>query len=467
MSIRLRITLFGLGVVSAVLAFFCLAVFLLLAAGAGKGQDTALADRANQAVAALSTAPLAPSPSAGSVVPGAADPRVSNDVFVMVLDPTGTVLASTGGVDGVAPRIPPALLATVDRTGSTNATVDAAPGVPIRVYVRSWDHGYVAAAQTVRRVQNDRRGVFALLVIYAVLGFLAAAGAIWLVTGQALRPLRQLTGLVEEIGRSQDLSRRLPPVSTKDDVGRLTRGFNAMMDRVQEAYRRVAGALAAQQRFTGDASHELRTPLTTIRNNAGFLLHHADAASEDREAAVRDIAGESERMSRLVDHLLTLARADAGLRLELVPVDLGELAEDVCRQARTLHPDRDIHNAVTPTPHVAGDRDALAQLLWILVDNAVKFTAPGGNVWVAVTQRGDRAQLHVDDDGVGIPPGDERRVFARFYRADAVRSGGGAGLGLSIASWIVTAHGGTILAANNARGGASFVAELPTVPAKA
>jgi signal transduction histidine kinase len=110
---------------------------------------------------------------------------------------------------------------------------------------------------------------------------------------------------------------------------------------------------------------------------------------------------------------------------------------------------------------VLGDRDALAQLMWILVDNAVKYSADGGNIWIAVTQRGDRGQLHVTDDGVGIPPGDERRIFARFYRGDAARSGGGAGLGLSIAAWIVGMHGGSIVAANNARGGASFVADLP------
>jgi signal transduction histidine kinase len=110
---------------------------------------------------------------------------------------------------------------------------------------------------------------------------------------------------------------------------------------------------------------------------------------------------------------------------------------------------------------VAGDPDALAQLLWILLDNAVKYTSPGGNVWVAVTQRGNLAQLHVSDDGCGIPPGDMQRIFQRFYQADSARSGPGAGLGLSIASWIVREHGGHIIAANNARGGASFVAELP------
>jgi signal transduction histidine kinase len=324
--------------------------------------------------------------------------------------------------------------------------------------------GYVVAAQNTVQTDNDRRDIGVLVMIYAVLGFVVGASAIWFVTGRALRPLRQLAELADEIGRAQDLDRRLPPVSTRDALGRLTTSFNTMMDRLQEAYRRLAGSLAAQQRFTADASHELRTPLTTVRNNAGFLLHHPDAAPEDREAALRDIAGESDRMSRLVDNLLTLARADAGQRLVLGPVDLAVIAERVCRQAKGLHPDREIHCAITPTPAVRGDEDALAQLLWILVDNAVNHTVSGGNVWVTVTQRGELAQLHVSDDGCGLPADAQERVFERFYRADAARTGSGAGLGLAIAAWIVREHSGQIMAANNARGGASFVAELPPTP---
>ncbi|WP_255780967.1 sensor histidine kinase [Dactylosporangium sp. AC04546] len=306
--------------------------------------------------------------------------------------------------------------------------------------------------QTTQRVRDDRRGLFVLVCVYAVLAFLAAAGATWLVTGRALRPLRQLTTLVGEVGAEP--SRRLPPAPAGDEVGRLTTAFNAMMDRLQ-------GSLAAQRRFVADASHELRTPLTTVRNNAGFLLRHPDAAEADRDAALRDIEGESARMSRLVEQLLTLARADAGQLPAMAAVDLGEIVDDVCRQARTLHPAREIHCALTPAPPVRGAADALAQLVWILVDNAVKYSPDGGNVWVTVTQRGPSTQLNVADDGPGIPPGAERHIFERFHRADESRSGAGAGLGLAIALSIVRAHGGAILAANNARGGASFVVDLP------
>ena len=170
-------------------------------------------------------------------------------------------------------------------------------------------------------------------------------------------------------------------------------------------------------------------------------------------------------MSRLIENLLTLARADGGaLQLRREPLDIGALAEAVCRQAAALHPGREISFAGTPARAVAGDEDLLTQLLWILVDNAVKFTAEGGHVWVAVTQRGAVVQLTVADDGVGLPPGAQQRIFDRFYRADQARSGAGAGLGLAIAAWIVSAHGGTVVAANNDRGGATFSVELPAAP---
>jgi two-component system, OmpR family, sensor kinase len=181
------------------------------------------------------------------------------------------------------------------------------------------------------------------------------------------------------------------------------------------------------------------------------------------------------RMSRLIDNLLTLARADGGVQLNRRPVDLAQLAESVCRQAAAQHPTREIRFAGMPARAVLGDADMLRQLLWIMLDNAVKFTVDGGRIWVAVTQRGVAVQLTVADDGVGIPPGAELRIFDRFYRADQARSGDGAGLGLAIASWIVRAHGqpagpgtpplpATIVAANNDHGGATFSVELPAAP---
>jgi signal transduction histidine kinase len=234
-----------------------------------------------------------------------------------------------------------------------------------------------------------------------------------------------------------------------------------MLDRLEEAYRQLQVALESQKRFVADASHELRTPLTTIRTNAGFLLRAGTADADERAAALRDIAGESERMSRMVRDLLTLARADAGHRLEMAPLDLAPVAADLCRQARTLYPTRYVELVCDDAVPLHGNEDALTQLLWILVDNAVKHSREGGRIRVELVSRMGRTVLHVTDDGPGIPAADLTRIFDRFFQADAARGDGGAGLGLAIARWIAEEHGGVVHAYNNQARGATFRLDLP------
>jgi signal transduction histidine kinase len=166
-------------------------------------------------------------------------------------------------------------------------------------------------------------------------------------------------------------------------------------------------------------------------------------------------------MSRLVEHLLTLAQADAGQNLALTPIALRPIIESVGRQAQAAHDDRKIRTIGLTDAMVAGDTDAITQLLWILVDNAVKFTRPGGSIELGLQQHDSTGLLTVADDGSGIPPDDLRRIFERFYQADAARSNQGAGLGLSIARWIVDQHHGTIAARNNNGPGATFSVTLP------
>ena len=471
MSIRTRITVVGVGIVMVVICCLSSTLFALISRGLDTDRDTALSARAIELAAGMAGADATAFTPA--TVLAQIDPRSSVDIFTMVLAADGTPLQSTGQIDGQPVPIPPETLAAARREGAAAASIPVAGGQPdeaVRVQVRPWFRpdlglsGYVVAGQTSRKVSQDRAGLVVLFGVSGLITFVAAAIAVWVATGRALRPLRQMATLADEVGQSEDLGRRLPAQSKQDDVGRLSQSFNAMMDRLQEAYGRVATALAAQQRFTADASHELRTPLTTIRNNAEFLLQHPQARNADRNEALRDIAGESVRMSRLIENLLTLARADGGVQLRREPVDLATMAEPVCRQASALHPTRRIGFAATPARSVAGDADLLTQLLWILLDNAVKFTGEDGQIWVAVTQRGSTVQLTVADNGSGLPPGSELRIFDRFYRADPSRSGAGAGLGLAIAEWIVREHGGEVVAANNDRGGATFSVELPAAP---
>ena len=166
-------------------------------------------------------------------------------------------------------------------------------------------------------------------------------------------------------------------------------------------------------------------------------------------------------MSRLVERLLTLAQADAGQHLELAPLALRPLIDSVFRQAQAVHEDRRFHNVGLTDATIAGDADAIIQLLWILVDNGAKFTKPGGLVEIGLRQHDSTALLTVADDGIGVAADDRERVFERFYQADPARSNNGTGLGLSIARWIVEEHHGTISVRNNTGPGCTFTISLP------
>jgi signal transduction histidine kinase len=280
---------------------------------------------------------------------------------------------------------------------------------------------------------------------------IAALAASWLVAGRALKPLKDVAGAADEIGRSRDFGRRLPKRKSRDEVALLSTSFNRMLEQLQDSFE-------SQRRFVADASHELRTPLTTIQGNAGLLAHGPPIAEPVRRAAAADIAEETERMGRLVDRLLTLARADSGLRLELAPVDLRRVVVDVGRQAAAVHPERKFAVEVVDA-RVAGDEDALRQLLWILVDNALRYSR--STITIDLEIDSGWARLMVGDDGPGIAVEERERVFERFYRADRSRSGQGAGLGLSIARWITDQHGGRIIADSSRAGGAGLYVDLP------
>jgi signal transduction histidine kinase len=320
----------------------------------------------------------------------------------------------------------------------------------------------VAAGQATRVPAANVGGLSFFIILSAIPTLLAALGASWLVAGRALRPLAEVAATAAAAGRDRDFTRRLPRRAGSDQVAMLADSFNWMLEQLEDAYRQLAVALEGQRRFVADASHELRTPLTTIQVNSGLLARGPALPEHVQAAAVKDIAQESERMGRLVDQLLTLAHADSGLRLQLAPVDLQALVEDVGRQACTSHPGRRI-TTETAAAGVRGDDDALRQLLWILVENACRHSRAEGAVRIRLWTEPGWARLEVADQGPGIPPFDLERIFERFQRVDPARTAGGAGLGLAIARWLAVEHGGRVLARNNAAGGASLHVDLPLV----
>jgi len=393
------------------------------------------------------------------------DLEESNDTFVEVLDAHGDPLSSSATLNGAPLSIPIEILASADLLGTT-FTLEPA----IRINVRRWNRadlnmsGYVVVGQSTRAPQAAQTGVRGFLWLSGVVTFIAAMIGVWLVAGRALRPLHQVAYTAEDIRITGDLSRRLPESRGWVELNRLAVAFNGMLERLAAAQMSLGTALEAQRRFVADASHELRTPLTSIRSNADLLSGRKDVLPVDRAAAVRDIHSESERMSRLVDDLLTLARADAGYTSEKGALELAALVSEVGRQAQQLFPRFRIVVDVCEAM-VVGNADALTQLMWILLDNAVRFSPPGGCVRVSLSVPTDRVELRVADSGPGIAPDAIDHIFERFYQADRSRAAGGAGLGLSIARWIVGDHGGSISACN-AEGspGAVFSVVLPLAP---
>jgi two-component system OmpR family sensor kinase len=468
MSFRLRLSLFGAGLVALTLAAFGWLVYTLAANSQATQQDDLLKQRAADAVVVIASAPPTAFGSVGSAsLATAEDLHARSDPFVEVLASWG-LMSTSARIGDAPPAIPSSVLETATPSG-TFATIDLAHGLPVRLYARQWTRpdlgqfGIVIAGQPISVQATNRKGILGFLVISSIPTLLAALIAAWLITGRALRPLKTVADIADSIARTHDLKRRLPPGSRRDEIGLLSASFNRMLEQLEAANQQLAAALEAQRRFVADASHELRTPLTTIRGNAGLLAYGPDVSDDVRAAAALDIASESERMSRLVEHLLTLAQADAGQHLVLAPMALRPLIESVCRQAQTMHADRSFRSVGLTDATIQADEDAVTQLLWILVDNAVKFTRPGGCIELGLRQQDSTALLTVADDGSGIPSFDLDRIFERFYQASEARTNKGAGLGLSIARWIVEEHHGTVTARNNDGPGATFTVTLPLV----
>jgi signal transduction histidine kinase len=337
-----------------------------------------------------------------------------------------------------------------------------------------WYIGAVIVGERLTTMHETLASLRQVLLVTSALGLALALAGGWVLAGRALRPVDRVTAAAAAIatgdGTATSLGSRLLVPPTDDELSRLSATFNAMLDRLQASFR-------AQERFVGDASHELRTPLTAIRGNVDVLLRQARLGGRgldptDLTSALDDIRLESDRMRRLLDDLLLLARADADagndpagtapIRHERVRLD--EIASEAVRSAESLTSGQVLELEAPRGVEVAGDPDRLHQLMMILLDNAIRHTPPRGRIRVAVaaTPNG-QARIAVRDEGEGIAPEHLPHLFERFYRADGARgrSSGGTGLGLAIAQAICRAHGGEISVTSAPDQGATFLVTLP------
>lgn len=313
------------------------------------------------------------------------------------------------------------------------------------------------------------------LMIWALLTIIVAASLGWFLARKALKPIERVIDAANQIGSSDDLEKRIQYDGPLDEIGRLTETINGMLSRIEISYLELDEAYRAQRRFVSDASHELRTPLTTIRGNVDLLEKMWKQTSGSTELAtpdqmqmsleaMHDIAGEAQRMSRLVNDLLALARADAGVLMEKKPVEMLPLVQEVVRRAQLLEHTADwqvgdldaLEHAV-----VQGNRDYLQQLLFIFIENAFKYT-PNGSVRFEASRTESFIGIRITDTGIGMDKEDIPHIFDRFYRADLSRGlTSGTGLGLSIAKWIIDEHGGSIEVTTRKDEGSTFMIWLP------
>jgi heavy metal sensor kinase len=277
-----------------------------------------------------------------------------------------------------------------------------------------------------------------------------------------LSPVDALTRTARTISGS-NLSQRLEPLHTGDELQRLSDTLNEMLSRIEAAFLRVT-------QFTADASHELRTPISLIRTEAEIALRKSRSEEEYRDALFH-VLTEAERTSSMVEKLLLVARSDSGQNaMEMRPVDLRDTARKVAGKWKAVVESKSLEFTEMITGRdllVAGDQVALQQLLNILIDNAVKYTPAGGQIIVQARAQDGEAVLVVQDTGPGVPPDEQPRIWERLYRGDQSRSQSGLGLGLSLVRAIVEAHGGRAGVANAPGGGAIFELHLPLAPAPA
>jgi two-component system OmpR family sensor kinase len=277
-----------------------------------------------------------------------------------------------------------------------------------------------------------------------------------------MRPL----GRIEETARTiaaGDLTQRVENTNERTEVGRLGIALNEMLTQIERAFAEREASEARMRQFLADASHELRTPLSSIRGYAELFRIGAASEPEDLEKSMARIEAESERMGRLVDDLLALARLDEVRAPVREPVDLTELAHEALGDALATDRSRSIELSAPGSAMTTGDPDQLRRLLANLVSNALRHTAPETPVEIGIALEDGVARLTVRDHGEGLTPGTEAHVFDRFWRDDSGRSRdrGGTGLGLAIVAAIAAAHGGHAEAANAPDGGAVFTITLP------
>ncbi|OGQ51944.1 MAG: hypothetical protein A3J24_01870 [Deltaproteobacteria bacterium RIFCSPLOWO2_02_FULL_53_8] len=383
--------------------------------------------------------------------------------YIQVLAPDGRIIAKSSTLEdrSLTLTVKSYRLAQAGETSFEN--ISGVFRYPVRVLTRPIvfkEQGLVAIVQ----VGTSLEGLDAIFHSFAYIFVLGIAASVviasvigWFLAKKALKPVSDLTVLARKIS-AENLGERLNITVPNDEIGRLAITINEMIARLEGSFRQI-------RQFTGDASHELKTPLTILKGEMEMALRSKDDM-EYMRGVIASSLEEIDRMSYIVRNLLDLARMDAeGKAAIREPVRLDKIVTERFEHFRRFALDGRVELVIlkNESATVQGDSVRIGQLIYNLIDNAIKYTPAQGRVDISVSAEGSQAVVRLSDTGVGIAAEDLPYIFDRFYRVDKARTRevGGAGLGLSICKEIVMAHGGTIDAASTAGAGAVFTVRLP------
>ena len=464
-SVRIRLTLWYASVLAISLVTFALLVYYAAARIFYERQDESLRSTA-ETVASAYMQELEEEGSIAKANEVVLAQMVFPNRYVEVVDTEGRVVAQSSNLTGYSLTLSAATLSearlrsvglVVSKTIESESLGVRVAAVPLSKNSNN-PFGFAVVAESLnvieaglRRLRRDFFAGVPLVLLFASLGgyFLAR---------KSLAPIALMNAQTQRI-TAENLSSRLDLTNPRDELGQLATTINALLARLDATF-------TEQQRFIADASHELRTPLAVLRGETEVALEQNRGAEDYRESLAL-IKDEAERLTRIVENLFILARQPVDQHsIMKEPLRLNEVVSECVRSAQVLATQRGLRlhlDGATSEVNFTGDDEMLKRMLLNLLDNAVKYTAPGGDVGVALSTQNGSARIVVTDSGIGIPAADQPRIFDRFYRVDKARSRalGGAGLGLSIAKWIVEAHGGTIAVQSIPTQGSEFIVDLP------
>ncbi len=460
-SIRVRLTLWYGSALALILVLFAVSLYLVMSRALREQVDASLDEAAAVAIRTLGEHRFGPFLIFEDLSQDFPEIALL-DKFFQIFGPAGQVTIQSANIQSrEIPLSQPSFRASLEGH-STFESVQFENGVPLRllsVPIRQGDR-LVNILRVGTSLQSTNRMLHRLLVglyIASPLALLVSLGGGWFLAGRALRPVHAITKAAQRIAAG-DWTQRIRTPHSNDEIGQLASTFNDMIGRLEVSFRQI-------RQFSADASHELRTPLTITKGETELALRRPRQA-EDYRVVLESNLEEIDRMSRIVDELLFLSRADLGeIKLKMVPVQLDDLVREIQQQAQILGEERHIQTVleVVEPVVVQGDDLRLRELLLNLLDNAVKYSQKGQTVELSLTVSGGQGKLVIRDHGIGIAPEDQERVFDRFYRTDEARAHAakGTGLGLSICKWIVEVHHGTIEMKSTTQGGSCFTVCLP------